>query len=77
MVNSIFLDKKSDGLVLVKSQEAVANHIPDLYTKKLKSSHHAVMTIDRIVKEILYVVDDVIDEQIKEKGFENENRIIS
>lgn len=77
MVNSIFLDKKSDGLVLVKSQEAVANHIPDLYTKKLKSSHHVVMTIDRIVKEILYVVDDVIDEQIKEKGFENENRIIS
>ena len=68
MINRIFFNKKSDGLVTIESQEAVTKYIPDIKRIKLKTAHHGVMTNKRLIKDIMNVVFQTIEEQIEIKN---------
>ena len=63
MINRLFLNKKSDGLVTIESQEAITKYIPDIERVKLKTAHHGVMTNKRLVKDIMNVVTKTIESQ--------------
>ena len=67
MINGFFFNKKSDGLVLISSQEKIADYIPNVSRVKLKSAHHAVMTNARLVNDILQIVEQTIEEQIEKE----------
>ena len=63
ILNDWFFDKKSDGMVLTSSQRLVETHIESLKSNTLISSHHDVASNDRVFKDILYIVNDTIDEE--------------
>lgn len=64
ILNDMFFDGKSDGMVGVCAQREVESYYEDINFKSdiLVSSHHDVASCDRVFNDILYIVDDTIDE---------------
>jgi len=72
ILDDLIFNKTSDGMVTVETQKKVESYI-DTKSHKLESAHHDVMTNKRVVNDICYVVDEVINEQeelekVKVKG---------
>lgn len=61
MLNDMFFDGKSDGMVYVDSQKIVEKCL-DIKSYQLFSSHHDVNSNIRVFNDILSIVDNVIDE---------------
>ena len=61
ILNDMFFNKQSDGMVYVSSQQKV-DDVLDKKSHKLVSSHHDVATNKRVINDVLHVVDDTIDE---------------
>lgn len=61
LLNDAFFDKKSDGMVYTDTQRKV-EEILQIKSHKLVSSHHDVITNLRVLKDIISIVDDTIDE---------------
>lgn len=69
ILDDLFFDNKSDGMVYVDSQRKVES-VLDISSYKLVSAHHDVCTNLRVMNDILCVVDDTIleyDEKKKSK----------
>ena len=66
LLNDIFFEGKSDGMVYIDSQRKVENYL-DIKSYQLLSAHHDVNSNIRVFNDILSIVDDVIEES-KEKG---------
>lgn len=66
LLNDLFFDKKSDGMVMTSSQRLVESAMEEYGIKShiLTSSHHAISGIDRVMNDLLHVVDDTIGEQV-------------
>jgi len=65
ILNDLFFEKKSDGMVMTESQKLVEsqNIIEGLKSNILISSHHDVMSNHRVLKKLLGIVDDTLGEQ--------------
>ena len=61
ILNDVFFNKQSDGMVYISSQKKVDN-VLDIKSCKLVSAHHDVASNTRVINDVLHVVDDVIDE---------------
>lgn len=66
LLDDLFFNNESDGMVYSKSQEKVEKYL-DIKSIKLISSHHYVNSNLRVMNKILSKVDETIDEQ-KEKA---------
>lgn len=64
ILNDMFFDGKSDGMVYVSAQREVENYFENIGFKSdvLISSHHDVASNNRVFNDVLYIVDDTIDE---------------
>ncbi len=60
VLNRFIMDGNSDGMVPVSSQVSV-NEVCDVALVDLKSSHHAVMTMPRVVNTIMSKIDERIE----------------
>lgn len=63
ILNDLFFDKKSDGMVLTSSQKLVESQFIDFKSHTLSSCHHDVTSVKRATNDLLHIVDDTIDEQ--------------
>ena len=61
ILDDLFFEKKSDGMVYTSSQKEVEKFL-DVKSQTLKSTHHDVNSNIRAFNEILWAVDDTIDE---------------
>lgn len=61
ILDDMFFDNKSDGMVYVDSQRKVES-ILDIKSDKLISAHHDVNTNKRVINDLLWIVDDTIAE---------------
>lgn len=61
LLNDAFFDRKSDGMVYTEVQRKI-EEILEIKSHKLVSSHHDVITNLRVLKDIMGIVDDTIDE---------------
>jgi len=66
ILDDLFFDGKSDGMVYTDEQKVVEN-VLDIKSHILESSHHNVSCSVRVIKDILKIVDDSIEEFDKEK----------
>ena len=66
ILHELFFEEQSDGLVKTSSQHLVEEHIPKekIKTHHLYSTHHSVIGTDRALNDIMFVVNDTIDEQV-------------
>ena len=64
VLNDMLFDGKSDGMVSISAQKEVELYYEDVSFKSdiLVSSHHDVASCDRVFNDVLYIVDDTIDE---------------
>lgn len=63
IINDLFFDERSDGMVEVSSQKIIDDKIPNMKSYIIPSSHHAIYSNDRVLSDILHIVNDTIDEQ--------------
>jgi hypothetical protein len=63
LTNDFLLHKQADGMVEQNSQQAIEKHL-DISSPLLKSSHHAVLTNQRLTSDLIHYVDDTIGEQV-------------
>lgn len=68
LLDDIFFENKSDGMVYVDAQREVES-ILNLKSHVLKSTHHDVNSNTRAFKEVLRIVDDTIEESEEKKVF--------
>ncbi len=61
ILNDVFFNKQSDGMVYVSSQQKVDDFL-EIKSNKLVSAHHDVASNKRVFSDVLHVVDDTIDE---------------
>lgn len=61
ILDDLFFDNKSDGMVYTDCQREVEKFL-DIKSKVLKSTHHDVNSNTRAFNEVLWVVDDTIEE---------------
>ena len=61
ILNDMFFNKQSDGMVYVDSQRKVES-VLDIKSDKLVSAHHDVNTNKRVINDLLWIVDDTIAE---------------
>lgn len=61
ILDDLFFDNKSDGMVYTDSQREVEKFL-NIKSKILKSTHHDVNSNTRAFNEVLWVVDDTIAE---------------
>lgn len=66
ILDDIIYDKKSDGMVPISTQRKVESYI-DTKSFKLDSAHHDVMSIQKSINDICYVVNETINEQKENK----------
>lgn len=66
LLDDIFFDNKSDGMVYVDAQRKV-EEVLELQSYRLESSHHDVNSNIRVFSNILGVVDDTIEEANERK----------
>lgn len=64
ILNDLFFDKKSDGMVMTDAQRIVESKFVryDLKSHILTSSHHDIASNNRVFSDLLHVVDDTIEE---------------
>ena len=64
LLNELFFDGKSDGMVTTAAQREIERQIgmEDLKSDLLVSSHHDVASNNRVFGDILYILNDTIDE---------------
>lgn len=65
ILNDLFMDKKSDGMVMTSSQRLVEYKLcrKDFKSQILESSHHDVTSNNRVISDLLHIIDDTINEQ--------------
>ncbi len=73
LLDDLFFDNKSDGMVFVEAQREVEK-VLDIKSHILKSTHHDTMGIKRAVNEILGLVEDNINETNEKKVFYKKNK---
>lgn len=61
VLNDLFFDKKSDGMIYVSSQQKV-DDVVGIKSHKLTSAHHDVASNPRVLKDILSTVHEAIEE---------------
>lgn len=61
ILDDLFFDNKSDGMVYTDSQREVEKFL-DIKSKVLVSTHHDVNSNTRAFNEVLWIVDDTIEE---------------
>lgn len=61
ILNDVFFNKQSDGMIYVSSQQKV-DSVLDKKSHKLVSAHHDVASNKRVFNDVLHVVDETIDE---------------
>jgi len=61
ILNDVFFDNKSDGMVYISSQQQV-DDIMGIKSHQLVSAHHDVPSNKRVMSDVLSVVDDTIGE---------------
>lgn len=61
ILDDVFFDHKSDGMVYVDSQRKVES-VLDIKSDKLISAHHDVNSNKRVINDLLWIVDDTIAE---------------
>ena len=61
ILNDLFFEKKSDGMIYVSSQQQV-DDIVGIKSYRLVSAHHDVSSNPRVMNDVLSVVDDTIGE---------------
>ena len=66
ILNNLFFDNKSDGMVYVDAQRKVED-VLDIKSIQIKSAHHDVNSNTRVLKELLTIVDSTLEEQEKIK----------
>lgn len=66
ILNDVFFDKQSDGMVYVSSQEKV-DKMMKTKSYKLVSAHHDVGSNKRVINDVLYEVNNTIDEYNEKK----------
>lgn len=69
ILNDIFFEGQSDGMVYVSSQRKV-DDILGTKSYKLVSAHHDVTSNKRVFNDVLHVVNDTIDELNEIKKYE-------
>ena len=74
ILDDLFFDNKSDGMVYTASQERVRQFL-DVKNHHLVSSHHDVNSNIRVFNEVLGIVDDTIDEFNREGMKKSRRRI--
>lgn len=64
VLNSLFFDGKSDGMVMTDAQREVESviEIPNFKSDILVSSHHDVASCERVFNDVLHIVDNTIEE---------------
>ena len=64
ILNELFFDGKSDGMVMVDAQREIELQVgmDGLKSDILTSAHHDVGSNDRVFNDVLHIVDDTIDE---------------
>jgi len=75
ILNDLFFNKKSDGMVTISSQRIIESKInlPDFKSHILTSAHHNVTGNNRILNDILYLVNDTIEEQIEKTNYKTKS----
>lgn len=68
LLDDIFFENKSDGMVYVDAQREVEN-VLDIKSHVLKSTHHDVNSNTRAFREVLGIVDDTLEENEEKKIF--------
>lgn len=63
ILDDLFFDNKSDGMIYTTSQRKVEN-VLDVVSYRLKSTHHDVYSNIRAINQLLEIVDDTIDEYV-------------
>lgn len=63
IMNDLFFDERSDGMVEVSSQKIIDSRMHNMKSHIIPSSHHSIYTNNRVISEILHIVNDTIDEQ--------------
>lgn len=61
MLNDVFFNKQSDGMVPISSQQKV-DDILGTKSYRLSSAHHDVSNNKRVINDVLDIIDDTIDE---------------
>jgi len=61
ILNDLFFDKKSDGMIYVSSQQQV-DDVVGVKSYRLVSAHHDVSSNPRVMNDVLSVIDDTIGE---------------
>lgn len=77
-LNELFFDGKSDGMVETMSQRKV-DSVLDMHNFRsdiLISSHHCVSSNDRVLNDMLHIVDDTIDEYTDRNEWKTRRRIL-
>lgn len=68
ILDSIFFDKKSDGMVYVDSQRKVED-VLNIKSHQLVSAHHDILSNIRVINELLWFVDETIQEHDEIKSW--------
>ena len=76
LLNDMFFDGKSDGMVMVEDQKVVnlQEGMEFLNNDILTASHHDVASNRRIFNDILHIIDDTIDEYDDKKKYKVKKR---
>lgn len=61
IIDKLFYEDKSDGFVLTNDQKEV-EQVLDIKSHILESSHHDVMSNTRVLNEVLWSIDDSIED---------------
>lgn len=65
ILDDVFFHKESDGMVYIKDQRKIENYL-DIKSYILKSAHHDISNNNRVLNNVLYIVEETIEET-KEK----------
>lgn len=63
IINDVFMEKASDGMVMKLSQRKIEDVLPTVKSHKIPSAHHNIVTNTRVFNDIMGLVNDTIEEQ--------------
>lgn len=73
IINDLFLDGKSDGMVLVQSQKKIEKELPNLKSYAIPTTH-SITTNQEALTEVLSLVNDTIEEQTDHLEFQKRKK---
>lgn len=63
IINDVFMEKASDGMVMKLSQRKIEDVLPTIKSHRIPSAHHSITTNTRVFNDIMGLVNDTIEEQ--------------